>query len=541
MFQVVPKERSERKKTGYKYFVGCSKNNKVTTPGIISTGIGYDDHSEAFKNKCLLASVILGFHRINPETGIYQKLFPLLFMRDCTKHKERARLGLTGKRFFRKQRVVAGKLLESLLENVCESLDIDSEGPHNLDETLTKLAAHYGVQIHLVKSCQERNASVSSYLDTTFDETRPQIFLNWSDESHVNLIIDLCSYFCYFGNKICFGCLHSYSFYYLHECRVRDSCRNCKRLITLGNVSAMLDPFFSFCDSQTPEKRLEIPIACSEGCNFKFDSLNCKEKHKCNRNGFHCDKCGKTFACHFKNSDDARVNHNCDPSLPKCGTCKKLKKGNHQCRFLEQRPTKKWPNLGFFTFSTLLREECVDCFELKKKFVDQNGVSWRSISEIEDQTCLLCDTHQGMGLKASANAVMLAYEKERGEFDFVYFCDDDLESERFEVLEEKLTFSYDWKSEKKDNALNLSEKTDHGVPKRFKKKMRGTTERIQGQKENKLNAVQKFLHFINTPEFQNFTFLSINGESCSHQFIMREFFNLRIKPFVIMDGNKIKN
>ena len=70
--------------------------------------------------------------------------------------------------------------------------------------------------------------------------------------------------------------------------------------------------------------------------------------------------------------------------------------------------------------------------------------------------------------------------------------------------------------------------------------MRGMTERLQNQKDKDLNAVQKFLHFINTPKFQNFTFLSINGESCSHQFILREFVNLGIKPFVIMDGNKIK-
>jgi len=71
--------------------------------------------------------------------------------------------------------------------------------------------------------------------------------------------------------------------------------------------------------------------------------------------------------------------------------------------------------------------------------------------------------------------------------------------------------------------------------------MRGMSERLDRQKEKKINAVQKFLHFVNTPEFQNFTFLSINGESCSHQFILRKFFNLGIKLFVIMDGNKIKN
>lgn len=498
-------------------------------PGIVSIQIGNGIKEDVFENKCLLASVILGYYRINPEKDSYKRLFPLLSMRDCTKRNERKRLDLAGTRCTQSSKTEAGKHLESLIRTLCEKLDIEFEGPHNLLETLPKLASYFKVQIHLIESVQERNASIRSFPDK-FDERCQQIFLYWSHDCHVNLIIDLSSFFRHFRNKICFGCEQSFSFYYRHECnRARDSCRKCKRILPKGDLSKGLDSFFKFCDSVTSEERLKDPKTCEKGCNFKFESLDCYKYHDCNRNGFHCDVCGKTFASGFKNLEDAKLRHPCNPSLQKCPNCRALKNGNHQCRFHLQSPTKKWPNLGFFTFSTLIREECVECFELKKQFVSQKGVSWKRVYDEQNQMQLLCNLHKTQDLCASANAVMLAFEKERGKLEFAYFCDDELESEKLEEEDEPIIFSYDC------DILNESRQK-----KGFKKKMRGMTERLQRQKNTQLNAVQKFLHFVNTPEFQDFTFLSTNGESCSHQFILREYFNLGIKPFVIMEGNKIK-
>lgn len=93
----------------------------------------------------------------------------------------------------------------------------------------------------------------------------------------------------------------------------------------------------------------------------------------------------------------------------------------------DQRLAKPW----LLHISTLLQEQCVECFEFKKKFVAQRGVSWKSIYETETETQFLCSIHQGTGLKAEANAVMLAYEREQGQLDFVYFCDDEIESEKY--------------------------------------------------------------------------------------------------------------
>ena len=75
---------------------------------------------------------------------------------------------------------------------------------------------------------------------------------------------------------------------------------------------------------------------------------------------------------------------------------------------------------------------------------------------------MLCSLHQGVDLKAEANAVMLAYERGQGQLEFVYFCDDEIESEKYICMGERISFDYGCERGEKDGCLKKIQEKDEG-------------------------------------------------------------------------------
>lgn len=67
----------------------------------------------------------------------------------------------------------------------------------------------------------------------------------------------------------------------------------------------------------------------------------------------------------------------------------------HICQLRQEKPTKFWPTVAFLDieFRDFNIDDCVECFEIKKQFKEENLLSWQQVFEDKQFPNLCCDLH----------------------------------------------------------------------------------------------------------------------------------------------------
>jgi len=534
--------------------VGCgddvttsSAASDSNSPGTLEMNISSEDDAE-FLNKCLLTHVILGKLQFDArKTKNLSELALLLSL--CKKHKKNYE-----KHYFTKKRRSAKseasvtsarskalKLLKQKVDELITACHLNQSGPYNVHEVLPKISEFLGIKVHLICGLQTKNASVLSF-PPNFDDRKPQICLEKVSEHHVILISNLKTYFRHQKKRLCFECCKTFHQTYRHFCTKRTICFACRRFFCTKETEIHNDKYFEYCDGQIEENFLTDPIICPL-CNLGSLTENCKIGHKneCGvtntskgRMGFYCNTCKKHFRYGFSNSEDAKNNHVCNVDLIRCYNCKFFKEENHQCPIKKQTATKEFPALAFFAFSFKALEQCHDCLNIRKRFKEENQLTWSQLYQHEKFPTLVCTSHELFQDKfVEPNVAVIFKEIKRGVFQQIIVTEDALKEEAAEDFNdsENLTFNY-LPSNLKTSELNFSENYCHkgeGLIKRL--------QNLQGQANKTL--VQNFLLLITQPQWQNTTFLSLNANNSSNLAVLRGFIDIDILPYVIENGNKV--
>jgi hypothetical protein len=222
---------------------------------------GYPENCESFKNMCLLTSVIYCYIKIeNPE--IHKKIKTLLYSKTSIKMKNEG-----------------GRHLEKLINKLCSECNLSQTGPHDLDDTLTKVSSHLNIQINVIRSMDGAKPAVDSF-PPGFRLDLPRIYLLLLRDDHIVAIENLKTFFDAHKKFICLGCnqFFSESRGRLHRCFKLESCFNCTGIFeTPKTVKHNYERFF-FCDSKLPEKQV-APFNCPD-CNLQFSSQKCFSNHQ---------------------------------------------------------------------------------------------------------------------------------------------------------------------------------------------------------------------------------------------------------------------
>ena len=527
--------------------VGSRDDKKIFNPGTTEVENGYPKNLIAFVNKCLLTSVILGFFKneYEKEDSIDKTFELLLHLCQNKPHLPKGFKIKNGSKKFRnsknQMKNKAGDFLSNYLKGMVSECEISPCGPFDFYEVLPKLSQYLGSQIHVIQSLQGDTASVVSFPDE-FNCGQPQIFLDATLPNHVCLITNVLAFCRHFNKNLCIFCKRTSSLYHTHDCRKRKICKKCHRYFKLETTINHNVHFLKFCDSQIKNDFDENPVC--EVCNQHFNTKSCMEAHesKCGkkkpnqplpkgRNGYYCEKCEKCFNYGFANAEDAKKYHICDKELVQCKNCFQYVDGSyHLCKISQQAHTKKWPNLAIFSFTYKHKEECGPCFDLRDKFRQEKNLTWMDAYKNEEFSKLYCPDHSEFTQSYSEpNAAVIYKEIKRGVFQKIVLFEDELNFEPC-LPSDLETFHYSPNYTRQ--ALELKES--------YEKNVNGLKNALQSIViKKKKTLLEKFVLLITRPEWQNYTFLSYNGDRCENLSLLRIFADLNLLPSLVQKGNKI--
>lgn len=526
--------------------VGALDGNAVRNQGTIEVCAGYPKNPIAFVNKCLLTSVLLGFF-LNESQKTENKIFEsLLYLCEKVQMLPRwIRIKNPKKKFTSPQdgmKNKAGLLLENELKKLIESCEIEPCGPYDIYTILPKLSEYFKSQIHVIQNLQGENASMISVPDQ-FDCSLPQIFLDATIPDHVCMISNTVAYCRQFNKSPCMFCKKTGTLYRIHDCATRKICKKCRRYYSDEKTIDHTAHFLKFCDSKIRTDFDDGSKPRCDVCNQEFNTANCMEAHESQcgikkpnkplpkgRNGFYCESCQRGFRYGFANAEDAKKNHICDKSLVKCKLCYKLEDESHCCRIKQQSFTTKWPNLAFFSFTYRDLEECHKCFQHREKFRKENNLSLVELYKHEKFSTLYCSEVCGNEVSyAEPNVAIIFKEIERGVFKKFVLCDDELE---LNTIEKDETKKIDYCSEPAKQKLVICQS--------YLKNVTGMKKSLESiLKKDKKSVVEKFILLITQADWQNYTFLSFNGDRCENLSILRAFSEINLLPSVIQNGSRI--
>ena len=236
---------------------GCSNDENIPKiPGCVEIGQGFLENAIAFKNKCLLTSVILCFHaneyyRSGKKELTHLNLRPLYL-----------------KTFPQKKIYKAGQTMITEINKLISDLSLPNEGPYDSFQLLPILAAYFKCQIHVVKSTRDAIASYDSFPSAEWNNNQQQIFLFPLNENHILPIINPKAFF-NASRQLCLICKRTFIPGHRHFCSYKEkSCPFCLSYFANEETIIQENIPFSFCFSKLDQKLL-TPITC-KGCNFYF-------------------------------------------------------------------------------------------------------------------------------------------------------------------------------------------------------------------------------------------------------------------------------
>jgi hypothetical protein len=488
--------KSRRKKNLHQS-LGCQQTEtKLKIAGCVEIGKGFPGDEFAFKDKCLLTSLIvcnfLNEHYLNGREE-FEKLKPL-WTRNASK----------------KSKVAAGQLLQEEITKVIECLRLPSEGPYDISKVLPNFCNYFSSQIHVIKSTQEPNANVESFPISEWDDTLKQIFLFQTEPGHVVPVINMKKYVNK-NNQVCLVCKKTFTPFYRHVCSFKEkSCFRCNSYYAKVDTIIQENLPFAYCYSKL-DPLLPAPVACSI-CNYKFPTHRCFLNHKTicgvkserGRIGFFCDGCNKFIK--GNSSVKTKREHQCPAASQKqCRHCKEIYQTEeyHQCLLKKESLTKIWPKLVFFSFefknSSSLH--CTDCHKLRKDFQDAQGLNWKDSACKKELSAIKCSHHKNNTCFQTPNFCTVWKETKLGLFDEICFSDDDLNmnGKQPNIYE----FNYD-----------IHDKNPRKESISTRKKTEATFSDIKNIEEKaKKSVMDYFLLFLMSAEAKGCSFISLNSSN----------------------------
>jgi hypothetical protein len=519
--------------------VGCE--GQSNTPGTLEIDT---EGATELMNKCLLTHIILG--KLLCEARGATNHHQLALLLSLCKQKKRS----YQKHYFTKkkrspiseERIVQARkrglfLLKSKVQKLISDCDLPLMGPYDVHEVLPKICEVLDIQVQIICGLQTKNASLLSF-PPTFDNSKIQIVLEKLYDHHVTLISNLKSFFGFHKKRVCFECSKTFHHSYRHFCTKKKICFACRRFFSSKDTEIRNDRFFEYCDGEIEEKFLPVPSECTT-CNFVSITKNCQDMHKklCavgknskGRLGYFCNVCQKHFRQGFSCSEDAQLNHICDPTTTKCYTCKLPKKEKHQCPIKKELPTKEIPILAFFAFSFKALEHCKNCLLKQQEFKENFNLTWSELYQHSQFGDLVCDSHGSMtNAIVEPNVAVIFKEVSRGEFEKIVLTEDELQLDT--IAEKGLSNDY--------LPTNV-EQTNFQLKSQYYHNVDGMLKSLDQLKyKNKKSLVEKFLLLVTQPQWQNTTFLSLNANNCTNLAVLKGFIAIDVMPYVIENGHKV--
>ena len=344
----------------------------------------------------------------------------------------------------------AGKIILTELNKIVSNVELNPDGPYDLEETTKKLSEFYKCQFFIFDGMHNSNKLLYMYPENYEDSLQPiYLYRPHEAKNHLVFIRNYHSY-CRANVKICFGCKKTFLTYnYRHLCPKKKCCFSCRRFFLSPNTYIHEKLKEEFCDkNRTSEEAFTCPR-----CNVTCYSKHCQKGHnvRCTGQGtfgFKCLKCNKFTYRHGKiNGKNLRENHVCG-NFKTCLNCRQPKDLNHQCRIKTEFVPKVWPKLAFIGMEHFdsSSENCIDC------------------SRVRCQNLFFCEKHTIQTKQSDeANyepiaAIIYAEEKSFGTFTKYFF--DNFESRpHFSKSEDILNFDYVPKSEIFQNSSECDRKS----------------------------------------------------------------------------------
>lgn len=305
----------------------------------VPNGFGHAN-KYAFKNKCLMVALILGYTR--KKSFISAEAMTLW---ECMSQLHSADL--------HKQKLAGCAILREYI-NWTKIFIMNRVGPFPLKSTCNMFQKIFKMQVNVFSERRDYKMTFSS--GSKYDPSLPQIYLLLEEEehsSHVNLILKIKTFQGIY-KKTCLGCKTRIGPYFNHNCRndVCRLCQICQRKKLRKYFYTDEENIKEYCSAAIqPDISEKCPV-----CDLPFTQKNCKEVHmeKICHKGFYCQKC-KSYekkTLDHKSIEDLIETHTCGKAL--CKSCYKVVPNlpDHLCKLSPVKQQTFFSNIAFFSFTS---------------------------------------------------------------------------------------------------------------------------------------------------------------------------------------------
>ena len=506
-----------------KHKFGCaSEEGPSKRTGCFEIPLGYPQNPTAFKDKCLLVHIILGYycfaeqHHLPTENNI--------------NFKELIKINSKNKNVQNK----AGNLLQSIVLDITTKFNLRLTGPYSFNELTPIFTQYYNCQIQLINGLEQRKVNLLSYPEQ-FDDSKHQIYLLSTLSNHVILITNLKSFFRK-HRQVCFYCKKSFSKNYRHVCTInKNMCHFCKSFY--ASTTTINIPAIPFCDSRVNPELFDPPLVCNK-CDMYFVTQKCFNLHKqiCHSR-WHCQICSRTICVAPKSAQDIKAEHICYKSL-KCKHCRVdySTEEYHLCAIPKIKGDMYWPNLVFFQFAfqNLNSNNCLKCFELQDKYCKDNHLEFKDLRKQKVFGNLLCPVHIVKSISNhKPNACVLFRETARGHFQQFTLCDDNLLTDDKLPKTCELDYLYsDFRVELPHQNVNLGGKKTARTD--------DLSYKLELLKQKPIKTMlEKFILLITQRHWENSVYISHQAQLVNLPAILEIFLTLGIQPNIIQKNSSL--
>jgi G:T-mismatch repair DNA endonuclease (very short patch repair protein) len=483
---------------------GSKDDKKINYSWLFSIPKGTEYNQNAFENRCLLASLVVGYAKCLFDERI-----------DITSYISYQ--GLDSK-FDKASQQNSSLLILSGIHALCNILpDVPFDGPHAVNNIVPQIADLMTAQVHMFSATTKD--LIYSY-PANYDESKRQIYLledMSTKDPHIDVISNIDKFFLLHGIT-CFYCKRKFKgTYYRHTCKVRKTCFACKRVQRKKATYVTDSNEKNFCDSDLAGTAIEY--TCPK-CNLQCKTNSCKSNHRpvCKR-GWLCTECGKySFASgSFRTHKRLQEAHRCGQHST-CRYCQGSKSPTHVCDLIIPNYPKKWNRLAFFQFEVVDEStaNCYTCYSKKQH----------------------CKAHQLRRSNTSIthpypNLCALLMEADcREQFSYHMLCDDNMKITNAPANME--TYKYLPSS---NSGLPFEKQADHVA---FGKEGKAPDYKtIESNAARSLPVHHQLVNYIFLKKLKNTTFITHGGKNNTLKFINDALTSQGIIPTTIMKNQRV--